>query len=178
MYTVYKTVCLANQKFYIGVHKTDDPNDDYLGSGKLIRAAVKKYGRESFRKEVLLVTDDGNAAYRREAELVTRELVESDQCYNMKLGGEGGFDYLNSHPDAEIHRRKGRAKTGLITAAKVASDPVLQEKFRTNALIASSKRSKEAVLAGSQSWVGRTHSEETKAKMREAAKNRKNKMGM
>lgn len=39
-YTVYKTINIHNQKFYIGVHKTIDPNDDYLGSGKLIKFAL------------------------------------------------------------------------------------------------------------------------------------------
>ena len=42
MYTVYKTVCLVNDMFYIGVHKTDNPMDDYLGSGKRLKYAIKK----------------------------------------------------------------------------------------------------------------------------------------
>jgi len=64
MYTVYKTVNLVNKKYYIGVHKTVDPFDDYIGCGiwrnqKLrenlqhltFYRAVKKYGVESFKKE-------------------------------------------------------------------------------------------------------------------------------
>jgi hypothetical protein len=43
-HTVYRTTNLVNGKFYIGVHKTDDPNDGYLGSGKLIGRAFQKYG--------------------------------------------------------------------------------------------------------------------------------------
>ncbi len=31
-YTVYKTINLVNGKTYIGIHQTDNPNDDYLGS--------------------------------------------------------------------------------------------------------------------------------------------------
>lgn len=41
-YTIYKIVNLINNKFYIGKHQTIDPNDDYLGSGNAILAAIKK----------------------------------------------------------------------------------------------------------------------------------------
>jgi len=47
-YTVYKTINLVNGKIYVGLHVTDKLDDDYLGSGKLIQAAIKKYGRENF----------------------------------------------------------------------------------------------------------------------------------
>jgi hypothetical protein len=34
-YIVYKTTCLINDKIYIGVHKTETPNDfdGYIGCG-------------------------------------------------------------------------------------------------------------------------------------------------
>lgn len=34
-YIVYRTTCLINNKIYVGVHHTDDPNifDGYLGRG-------------------------------------------------------------------------------------------------------------------------------------------------
>lgn len=46
MYTVYKTTNIINGKYYIGVHKTTNPNDSYLGSGKAIKEAIKKYGKK------------------------------------------------------------------------------------------------------------------------------------
>ena len=39
--------CIANKmngKIYIGKHTTKDPYDKYMGSGKLIIQAIKKYG--------------------------------------------------------------------------------------------------------------------------------------
>lgn len=51
-YTIYKNTNSINDKYYIGKHKTQDPNDDYLGSGKVIRAAINKYGRDKFTKTI------------------------------------------------------------------------------------------------------------------------------
>ena len=41
-YLVYKTINLINQKYYIGAHTTLDKNDNYFGSGKTLKKALKK----------------------------------------------------------------------------------------------------------------------------------------
>lgn len=94
MYTVYKTTNLVNSKWYIGVHKTDNPNDWYLGSGSAIKAAIKKYGRKNFRKEILFITEEITEAYTKEREL-TETFPQKDN-YNMRLGGVGGFTKENA----------------------------------------------------------------------------------
>jgi hypothetical protein len=69
-FTVYKTTNLANGRYYLGVHKTEDPNDSYLGSGKYIRAAVAKHGEHGFRKDVLFIYPDPESAFGKEDELI------------------------------------------------------------------------------------------------------------
>ena len=43
MYYIYLIVNKVNGKTYIGQHKYKKLNDSYMGSGKLIRRAQKKY---------------------------------------------------------------------------------------------------------------------------------------
>jgi group I intron endonuclease len=103
---VYKTTNKINGKYYIGVHKTSNPLDDYLGSGRILKRAVEKHGVENFTKEILATFDSPEEAFRLEAELVTFELVHTKECYNAKEGGIGGFDHLND--GSESHRDRSR----------------------------------------------------------------------
>jgi len=99
IYTVYKTTNLINNKTYIGVHKTMDPNDSYLGSGEAIKAAIKKYGRHNFSKEVLFSFDNSADMLAKEAELV--EINEN--TYNLIKGG--GSYSETSYKITESHRK-------------------------------------------------------------------------
>ena len=46
---IYKTTNLINDKFYIGMHSTDDLNDKYIGSGKRLWYSINKYGINNFK---------------------------------------------------------------------------------------------------------------------------------
>lgn len=90
VFTVYKIINKLNEKYYIGVHKTTNPNDAYMGSGIAIKNAIQKYGKENFEKEILLITEDKQTAYDLEKELTVD--FDKSNTYNMKRGGVGGFD--------------------------------------------------------------------------------------
>ena len=94
MYTVYKVTNNTNGKYYIGVHKTENPNDSYLGSGKGIKSAINKYGKDNFSKEILFITQDKQEAYEHE-HMLTEDYMQSTM-YNMRRGGVGGFTRENA----------------------------------------------------------------------------------
>lgn len=101
-YIVYQTTCSVNNKIYIGVHQTKDPNifDGYLGRGfyknhtKYIKNpqsplhyAIIKYGVENFSRKTLFCYDNEEDAYKKEAELVTEKFIQLESNYNVSVGG-------------------------------------------------------------------------------------------
>lgn len=89
-YYIYKTTNLINQKQYIGKHY-GELNDSYLGSGKLIKKAIAKYGKENFQKEILCIVQNNEEANLKEKEFIEYyNAVKSDDFYNLHEGGDGG----------------------------------------------------------------------------------------
>lgn len=50
---VYITTCLVNDKIYVGQHSVKSGNWKYIGSGNLLRRAIKKFGRKEFKRKIL-----------------------------------------------------------------------------------------------------------------------------
>lgn len=101
-YTIYKTTNNINGKYYIGKHKTRDLDDNYLGSGKILNYAIKKHGINNFTREYLFIFDNEEDMNNKELELVSEEFIKEDTNYNLKLGGEGGWDYINNSEEFNI----------------------------------------------------------------------------
>ena len=84
----YKTKNTINNKFYYGVHKTNNMNDGYMGSGTALKKAIKKYGSENFEKEVLMFFNNEEEMYNYEHAFITEDLVKNKNCYNLIIGGK------------------------------------------------------------------------------------------
>lgn len=94
-YFIYCTTNMVNGKIYVGKHKTTRLNDGYIGSGKLLKRAISKYGRENFKFEILEWFETESNMNTREAELVTEEFCLRKDTYNLCVGGRGGFSYIS-----------------------------------------------------------------------------------
>lgn len=181
MYNVYITTNTVNKKFYIGVHRTKDLNDGYMGCGhyrgrklreqldtRLYRA-FRKYGDDAFITEVIHSFDNEVDAYKKEKELID---ITNKNCYNDKPGGVGGF-----HPDTNKGRiltEKERVK--LSESAKIRSklyplQTELLKKYnksrigKTYSEIYGEEKGKEVSLKRSKALTGRKLSDEHKRKM-------------
>lgn len=153
---VYKITNSVNGKFYIGVHE-GEVDDDYMGSGKAIKAAIKKYGLDNFTKEVIQICESKEAAYQLEKEIVTPELIESRQSYNLNTGGKGGWYHVDLAGDKNPMKRPE-------VAAKVSES--IKKSITEEERKARSERMKKMRADGTVSKPkGWTHSEESKQKM-------------
>jgi hypothetical protein len=156
-YILYKTTNLKNNKFYIGVHETNNLNDGYLGSGKKFKNSLYYHGKENFKLEILEYFDNSKKMYQRELEVVNEELLKNPKCLNLKLGGEGGWPtnsgdnwkHANEywkHPD----NKKRLSKIIGERSKRIWNN--LSEKQRKNRLL-------------KLNFTNKNHSEETKKKI-------------
>lgn len=96
-YIVYKTKNILNGKYYIGVHKTSDLDDGYLGSGQLLKKSIEKYGKSNFIRETLFEAFSYENAFIVEKEILKdHEEYFGNMCYNLNKGGKGSWFYVNS----------------------------------------------------------------------------------
>lgn len=103
MYILYKTTNLINGKIYVGIH--NGSNRHYLGSGKLLKLAIEKYGRKNFKRETLLTFDRKEEAYKKEADIVNSAFILREDTYNMILGGAGGWSHVDTSGDNNCMKR-------------------------------------------------------------------------
>ena len=94
MYITYKTTNLKTGEYYIGSHKTSDINDNYLGSGKLIKESIKKYGKENHQKEILGIFNTREESLVLEHNLIKEKKQKKDPLLLNLNDGGGSFDML------------------------------------------------------------------------------------
>ena len=155
---IYKTTNLVNNKFYVGMHSTDNLEDGYFGSGKIVHYSVNKHGIENHKVEILEFLPSREELKKREAEVVNEELLSDPLCMNLKFGGEGGWDHVNDG--------SGKCQSD---AGKIGGKSCW-EQHRENLTTITAKNLAETRKSkdwNSRSFLGKRHSEETKNKIRE-----------
>jgi hypothetical protein len=157
---IYKTTNLLSGKYYIGMHSTDNLDDGYLGSGNRLRLAIRKHGKENFKREILELFDTRKELREREEIVVNLEEIAKEECMNLRVGGEGGWT-----PEANQAFKD-----------KLENDPEFRKKFsdeqreRTLKLIKEGKI-KTYTKENRPDNTGIPHSQETKKKISETKKN-------
>lgn len=168
-YIIYRTTNLINGKVYVGKHKTDDLDDGYLGSGKLLWAAVAKYGKENFKTEILFELSSEEEMDAKEAELVTEEFVSRDDNYNLCVGGQGGWSYVNANLSEE---ERTRISTDASRARLIRLSPEQRHLIAKNANDAHVKKYGSAFGGVTDGFKGKKHTPESREKIAAASRGR------
>lgn len=136
-------------KVYFGVHFTDDLEDNYICSSKILKKWCIKHPNDYYR-EIISFFDTKQEALKAEYEIIHSHLGK-DYCLNLREGGEGGNTFIL------------KTNTELIEIKKKISE--------------AGKRpcSEETKLKISKANKGKRHpnSEETRKKQSEANKGKK-----
>ncbi|MBQ9160904.1 MAG: GIY-YIG nuclease family protein [Methanobrevibacter sp.] len=93
---VYRTTNLINNKTYIGKHRRSEFDKNYYGSGKHLKSAIKKYGIQNFKIEIIQWCDSNEELALAEIKHIKNENPEyniwfmpqeySDQSYHWEKG--------------------------------------------------------------------------------------------
>lgn len=122
---IYKTTNTKNNKYYIGRHSTYNIDDGYLGSGIGILNAIEKYGKENFKREILLETFTSEDLWEFEKIFITDEMINDPMCYNMTYGGKNHLNEMKvKNPEKYKKHQQNAGKSG----AKIFYNSLSEEK--------------------------------------------------
>jgi len=163
---LYKTTNLINNKIYIGIHKAKTTDNMYLGSGKRIRYAIKKYGRENFKKEILEYFDDYESALLKERVVVNEEFLKNPEVYNLKPGGRGGFVREDSVRGATLGGKAFSDKVKSLEGDELKTyKERMQNQNKKGVEVFKEKYKEHGGIWWEPSFKGKKHTDETKKKM-------------
>ena len=164
---LYKTTCDVTNRYYIGMHSTNDLDDGYMGSGKRLRYSIRKHGEDNHTKEILEFFDTRELLVEAEKNAITDGMIGDPMCMNLTEGGYGGNG-------ARFLTKEQLTKGAKVTNEKLKElrlDSEWLETFKKN----HSEGLKKAYRLGKRNTVppsfeGKIHTEETKQKISEIKK--------
>lgn len=122
-YYTYKITLLKGSlagHYYYGQHRTNNLNDGYAGSGRVIKDYFKKYPKIegiTYVKSILQFYNDENELNLAEKDLIGDKYITDNLCINLKQGGtnipSGGGKLGNKSRLGKHNSKEHNAKIGL-----------------------------------------------------------------
>ena len=189
---IYLITNQVNNKIYVGKHHTDNLDDGYMGSGKLIKKAIQKYGIENFTKEYLAFCDTEEKLNWFE-KFYIKKYKARESGYNLTDGGDGMIGYKHTdeykkHMSAlmsTLHKGSGNPMYGK-NAEDYMTLEAIKEKHRK---LSESNKGKHFMTVERKQKIsemnkgktspmkGKHHTEEAKQKLSAANKGKHNHKG-
>ena len=160
---IYKTTNLVNGKVYVGQDSKNNP--DYLGSGKIIKQAIVKYGKENFKKEILEECKSLDELNEREKYWIDVLKTTNNKIgYNVSSGGQTGWMLGLKHSE-ETKKEYSKNRKGKLIGEK---NGMYGKKHSEE----TKKKMSQKLSDINNPFYGKIHSDETKKKMSQKAKQR------
>lgn len=124
-YYIYETIYNVDGRNYIGqrhcpINKTLE-NDNYLGSGKYIKSAINKYGKENFSKRILAICHSQDILDILEMYFISYYKSIEKAEFNIAPGGKGGegnWTFLSENEQWIIKEKISKANKGKTISEK------------------------------------------------------------
>lgn len=155
---IYKTTNKINEKFYIGIHSTNNLNDGYLGSGYKLKRSINKYGKENFKIEYLEFFNTRTDLVNKEKEIVNEDLLKDTMCMNLVFGGNGG------HVSPEGVKNGGKY-SGNLHSIRIKTDDEYRKHHTERFVNIVKKCWEEGKYKNRPDWTGKKHKVESKEKI-------------
>ena len=169
---IYRTRNVISNKLYVGKDTYNNP--EYLGSGKLLHQAIKKYGIENFRKEIICEAETLDELNKLEIHWIKELNTITPRGYNIAHGGEGG-DTMSDNPNKkEIFEKHSEWMKNKSEETKKKISTSLKKKYRNkeNHPCYGKKMSGETKNKISEANRGKKRTEEQKKRISETSKGR------
>lgn len=88
----YRIINKNTHEYYFGIHSTNNLNDNYMGSGTFLKKEYKKWGKDSFIKEILKFFDNREDLIKYEQLIVNENILQDPLCLNIIRGGIAGLE--------------------------------------------------------------------------------------
>ena len=159
---IYLTTNLINSKKYIGKDVNNNPK--YLGSGSILKKAIKKHGKKNFKKEILEHCLSKEELWQREEYWLNFYNAESNPLFYNKTNKA----YGNSGQTQNGKIKISNARKGWVPSDKTKK--LMSENRKGHKMYNDEWRSKIK-----EALTGIKRSDETKQKQSKARKNKPSK---
>jgi group I intron endonuclease len=162
---IYKITNLVNNKVYIGqsTRVSRVIERKYKGSGKVIHLAIKKYGWENFKVEILEYAENQNELNDKEPAYIKHYNSLAPNGYNIKKGGAQGGPGNKFSEESRAKCRLNSATKGKPSWNKGKRMPDTMRKKMSDLTAGENNYFYGKRLIGSLNGMfGKTHSEEFK----------------
>lgn len=179
-YYTYKTTLLKGKlagHYYYGLHRTNNLNDGYAGSGRIIKDYFKHYGKiehQTYIKEIIAFYNNDDELNQAEYNLIGNKYQNDKLCLNLKEGGKNvqhGGNKIGHQVSEETRQKISKAHKN-----KVLSN---ETKEKIHNILIGNKRALGHIVSNetrkkmSDGKKGKSVSEEAKQKMSISRKGKK-----
>ena len=149
---IYLTENKIDGKKYIGMHKSNIFDHTYYGTGKIIKQALKKYGKENFTCIILEWGESKEDLQEKERKWIEKYSASNNSdFYNISIGGTGDFE--------RSQETKNKLRTAFMGENNPAKRPEVREKIRLSKLGDKNPMKREDVKLKNSASLKKWHEE-------------------